>query len=138
MIESRLYPTTTPRVQHFAGDSGKCSRCEKIISRNDIGTDWLGRTVENCPSCGPMLVVVRRGVPVVRAKNTNRVQPPAVAKPCDPCVCGAPILWTRGKLPNGCAACRKKRRYEKNVAYNIEKYAKRRREKQKRNEAKAA
>lgn len=126
-MTERMPQAADREASAFAFDSALCSRCSGVLMRHHFATDVYGQTVEDCPKCGPQLLAMRRGSPVVAARNGNRVhQGPSKGKPCDPCICGKPILWTRGVKPKGCVECRKKWRYETNVRYNIEKYARRR------------
>lgn len=138
-VQSNLYPSAQMTPSMYSADSGKCSRCERILSRNDFATNWIGQTVENCPSCGPALLVLRRGAPVFSGKKNPRISKGvAPLKPCEPCVCGVPIMWTRGPKPNGCVACRAKWRAEQYVAYNTARYDKRKAKTRARRAAKKA
>lgn len=97
----------------FAQDLCRCGRCGGLLSRYDIVFDDLGRTVERCPKCGPALLVLRRGAPVVRAHHVLH------AKPAGKCVdCRRPLIWKgAGSYPVRCARCQKERGRVRDLEY---------------------
>lgn len=97
----------------FAQDLCRCSRCNGLLSRYDIAFDWLGRTVERCPRCGPTLLHLHVGA--LRLKR----KPAFTAKPCGKCAdCPRKLVWRgTGARPTRCASCQRERGRVRDLKY---------------------
>jgi hypothetical protein len=100
---------------------GRC-QCGQTLTRQDFTFDWLGRTIQLCPKCGPKLLATRVGGPVV-TQNASKVHFLPPNSPTAPrCACGAPLRRHNAKR---CFDCVDERRKSKARFYWREKQAKR-------------
>lgn len=92
-------------ISQFAQDLTTCSRCGGLLTRYEFKTDPLGRTVEDCGRCGPMLLILKRGAPRLREK------PQGIRSPCGTCKdCPATLYYSmNGVRPKRCPACARER-----------------------------
>lgn len=98
----------------FSHDLGRCSRCGGLLDRYNFATDSLGRTLENCEHCGPMLLVLHVGAPRFREKA--KALPQVIGKCPD---CPNMMVWAgTGGIPERCKACQHERSRVKNLKRN--------------------
>jgi hypothetical protein len=95
------------QTSEYSHEIALCS-CGRVLTRHDFLTDWLGRTVERCPSCGPKLLLLRRDVALPNGNKAVRNHFAIKERIVLPiCHCGKAIKWCgRGAKPIRCYLCR--------------------------------
>lgn len=102
----------TLEVSAYRCDEARCSRCGGLLTRTAFVTDFLGRTVERCPTCGPRLLVLHVGAPVA-----SRIKHAPVPKMIQGCAdCGGWMLWMGFEKPTRCKVCQKVRARKRDLA----------------------
>lgn len=119
MIQTYIPPKAQLDASRFSSDHALC-KCGTVLSRHDFDTDYLGRTISLCPSCGPQLVPKRFGAPTIPRKIPE-------IKEVRICACGQPIVYkSRCAKRDACRDCQKILTCEKLAGYNEKRTAARR------------